>query len=286
MPEFTRTEHGLRNSHQFYSHPIVWVEGDDDVVYLGYALQDFEIFVKPANGKPNCEKLATDLFENDAPIVVVMDGDYDLLKKRKRKRHRRLIVLERYSIENYLFEEQVCEKVCRMCAADLAGTVYVDGLLEELNEHILDQLKEVIGLDAALCIAGEETAALPNRIEALLKYKGKTELDPVLVEKAASKARKAAAGLDVNSVHEQVRAFIQTRPIAHLLRGHLLFGLLRFLISQALQKNGKRKAPDDRSLRALFARYFWQDHHADHKKLRAKLIKGVRELKKRRLAGV
>ena len=130
MQKFTRTEYGLRNSHQFYSNPLVWVEGDDDVVYFGYALQDLDVVVKPANGKTNCESLAEELFESNAPFVVVMDGDYDLISKTARRRHRRLVVLERYSIENYLFEAQICEQVCRMCAADLSGNKYMNGALK------------------------------------------------------------------------------------------------------------------------------------------------------------
>lgn len=109
---FTRSGSGQVNRYLFLSEPLVWVEGDDDVIFFLQLLRDHKCHIEAAGGREECIKLAEAIRQNDHPFVVIVDGDYYVLK-RKRSIHRRVIHLDRYAIENYLFETSVVEQVAK-----------------------------------------------------------------------------------------------------------------------------------------------------------------------------
>ena len=97
---FARTTLGKIAQYHFDKYLTVWVEGPTDIPFYEQALRKLDCRVKDAGGKSECLKLAKALKEKDHPYVVVLDGDYDILERR-RSWHRRVIVLNRHSVENY-----------------------------------------------------------------------------------------------------------------------------------------------------------------------------------------
>ena len=84
---FSRTISGKKNKFYFVEKVIVWVEGPDDIVFFDRLLRDMGCKLDPAGGKNECLKLAEGIVEEDLPYVVIIDGDYDVLK-RQRSAHR------------------------------------------------------------------------------------------------------------------------------------------------------------------------------------------------------
>ena len=108
---FDQTEQGKINRYLFCQDPLVWVEGVSDIPFYGHALAAGSCTILAAEGKSECIKLADAIKKHDLPYVVIMDGDYGILERRKPD-HRWVVHLDRNSIENYLFEKDLVQHVC------------------------------------------------------------------------------------------------------------------------------------------------------------------------------
>ena len=108
--EFSRSESGIENRDLFYLPKIlVYVEGQTDFPFYEEVLRNYNYYLKAQGGKEEGKKLANALIRKDLPYVVVLDGDYGILDS-TRSKHRRVVILHRYSFENYLFEKEPIEK--------------------------------------------------------------------------------------------------------------------------------------------------------------------------------
>ena len=100
-----RTPSGLASEYLFYKETVVYVEGYTDIPFYDTVLQNYYNYrIKAKHGKEKCKELATALVEDDLPYVVVLDGDYEILES-TRSKHRRVILLHRHSLENYLLRK-------------------------------------------------------------------------------------------------------------------------------------------------------------------------------------
>lgn len=102
---FTRTPTGVVGKWRFYNVPTVWVEGPTDIYFYQPILADLSCRIEAFHGSDNAIALIAELTKYDHPYVVVLDGDYTILSRR-RGLHKRLLILRRYSFENYLWENQ------------------------------------------------------------------------------------------------------------------------------------------------------------------------------------
>ena len=274
---FTRSDEGMRNSYLFYSKVLVWVEGDDDVVFYSFAVDQDKVLLKPAGGRPKCEMLADAIVERDLPYVVITDGDYELLRG-KTRRSRRVIELRRYSIENYLAEPEVCEQVVRLLSAQMPDGSLSDGLIPELANEIDSSLRALICVDASLVMSGATDSAMPNRIDELLCTNDRCKLDHALVDRLLQNKKPLVNDQHYKEVEDLVGDYIRDRPITHLLRGHLLFGALRFFISRSVKAIANYRPTNDEALKAIFASVVWKHAiHADHRAFTRKLKAAVRQ---------
>lgn len=280
MNSFTRTSQGQINQFRFYSTPVVWVEGESDVPVLNSAIRDMTVRLLPAGGKINCHKLIKAMKESNHPYVVVTDGDYDILDPPQRL-HRRVVMLKRHSIENYFFEKSVCERVCRIYACDHSGNEYIGKALHNIADHLQKSLQELVVHDIARHMASGTDAVFPNRIESLLKKQDAPYLDMKLVEMRATETRSKLPKNSIKDASNRLDKYLANRRFVDVIRGHLLFGILRLLLSKCLRSKGKPRLSNDNALRALLASEMWQPPASpDHKALRLRLRRAVNEVSK------
>jgi hypothetical protein len=280
---FTRTLSGKTAKYLF--HPttvVVWVEGDDDLAAYGWLARDLGCRLEPAGGKPECLRLSEELVEGDLPYVVVIDGDYEILTRR-RSPHRRIVWLHRYSIENYLLEVESIERLCDSLQPP-RDTSYRQRIAAVLR-HIEGELDEAITLDAAAIRAGLRQSALPKRVEQLLVGGRGCQIDPTAVSRHSEKVRDELSSAAVKEVRALIVAYRGRGRLVDLLRGHLAFGVLRHLVFDEVRARGRRLNLDNRSLLALACAEVWNGAlPSDHRSLRRRFRRAVLDAGEKRLA--
>lgn len=280
---FQRTDSGLIAKYLFYEEPLVWVEGRTDIPFYERIVRDRPCRFEEAGGKPECEKLATEVVKNDYPYVVILDGDYDILKK-TRSNHRRVVMLHRYSSENYLFEKEPVEQVCRNCAMMGSGIELVGDTFEALLQAIESELLDLVILDVAHCRASTGRQVLPPKIERLLESQKGIAFSQEYIERCCTECQNSIVQEKVDEAKTLVMNFLEQRRLVDLLRGHLVFGILRYLIINTVKrKTGRKPYINDDGIRILLSGEVWsQTQSNDHKSLRRRLRRAVREAQRKR----
>ena len=110
---FSRTNSGLAAEYLLYKEILVYVEGYTDIPFYDAVLQNYNCRIKAKNGKGGMREISDGSYRRRLPLwqMCILDGDYEILE-RTRSKHRRVILLRRYSFENYLFEEEPIERFC------------------------------------------------------------------------------------------------------------------------------------------------------------------------------
>lgn len=273
---FTRTERGQKNQYRFYQQPVVWVEGVEDIVVLEKALRDLKPKIKDAGGVINCKALIHDIIQNGSKYVVVIDGDYDILTQ-KRAPHRQVIRLQRYSIENYLFEKDVLERLAQSLAKNVNEEI-IGGLFDEWETKLKQHLFEMVISDIANRIAKAGEKVLPDKIERLLLDSGNLEFRSaeiikrcVELKEKLSEEHKPAENLLVD--------FTSSNKFSYILKGHLILGVIRYLLKTQLKKRGVKTSLSDSELLNMLSLEMWSNLPTpQHKNLKKKLRKAVKEV--------
>ena len=274
---FSRTPSGLAAEYLFYPEILVYVEGHTDIPFYNAILQNYNCRVKSKNGKPECEKLARFLGQNNYPYVVILDGHYDILG-RARSQHRRVILLHRHSYENYLFEEEPIKQFCRdrVPSEDSLEEPLASDEFKDFAENIEVKFKDLLILDVAhqLSKTGQKTFfQTPDRF-----FKVHFQDNEIRKQYAA-----AVNGIHTRRIDEAknlVEKYLREHRFIDLLPGHFAFGIMRRLISNTVGKS----VPND-EIRLYLSRVVWLlVKTRDHNSLKRRLRKAVREAEQIRQA--
>jgi hypothetical protein len=274
---FSRTPSGLSAEYLFYPEILVYVEGHTDIPFYNAILQNYNCRVKAKNGKPECEKLARFLGEDNYPYVVILDGHYDILG-RARSQHRRVILLHRHSYENYLFEEEPIKQFCRdrVPSEDSLEEPLASDEFKDFAEDIEVKFKDLLILDVAhqLSKTGQKTFfQTPDRF-----FKVHFQDNEIRKQYAA-----AVNGIHTRRIDEAknlVEKYLREHRFIDLLPGHFAFGIMRRLISNTVGKS----VPND-EIRLYLSRVVWLlVKTRDHNSLKRRLRKAVREAEQIRQA--
>jgi len=286
---FTRTPGGLAEKWRFHNIPTIWVEGPTDIFFYEPVCGSLRCRLEAFHGSENAEALVKGLVDHDYPYLVVLDGDYGILNP-ARSPHRCVIVLARYSFENFLWEKEPVNQACLRHAQCGDKKDIVGAEMERIARHLVDELLHVVALDVAARRLPSPPEVLPDRIEQLLLHQSRPDIDPA---KTARLIASVEARLDptvVLEAQEDVRKFLANRCITHLLKGHLVFGVLRRVFLQAAANESGRlrsavnglgrncQIPND-ALTQLLADMVWRRPNSeDHRVLKRKLKSLIRKL--------
>lgn len=274
---FSRTSAGKAAKFLFYRETIVWVEGDKDVVFYEKLLRKRRSRIEPAGGREEIEKLAEALQRNGYPYVVIRDGDYDILF-RSRSSHRRVIYLNRYACENYLLEVSIIEHVCcNLCQVSTGERISQQDL--DLLQRAIEQLRPLIILDVAHQLSNTGQKVLPDNIHALLVDQRTLSVSEARLDEFLDNALKNIDPVLIDHASDVMDNFTLNRNLAHIVRGHLLFSALRFVIMSTVQRRRRRRPNvDDNTLRAMLAAEVWDLRGSwDHINLARRIKNALRE---------
>lgn len=257
----------------------MWVEGPTDIYFYQPLLSGLECRLEAFHGATNADALVEGLKKNDYPYVLILDGDYHILL-RHRSKHKRIIRLSRYSFENFLWEQDHINTCCHRHARSGERTNLIGPQLVKLAAQIDAHLTELVVLDVAARQCNPAPQVLPDRIEPLAQKQGQPDICPV---KAAAIASKVAPQLPVQKIaaaRALVQCFLKSRPLIHLLKGHLVLGVIRYVFTCTTKIiNAAASALSEDALTQLLSQAVWhRPPSEEHKRLRRKLRTQVRSL--------
>lgn len=290
---FDRTDLGKINKYLFYQDPVVWVEGPDDIPFYEHGLiTDSCVFI-PAGGKNECIKLASAIKKYGLPYIVVLDGHYEILR-RKRTGHRWIVILGRHSIENYLFEKDLAQHVCYdYICLKIGNTLGKSAELDELSKGVGDdfdrllsyiesQLSNLVVLDVANCMKKTGCDVLPDKIDPLCQSGNNMIFLEGQIAEYCNKAKNKVSQQDIDDAESLISDFCKYKRFIDIVPGHLVYGILRRFIKNTIKRNtGKSISIDDEGMMLLLTAKAWLVvKNRDHESLKRRLRKALTEVRK------
>ena len=272
---FSRTPLGAAAEYLFYQEILVYVEGPTDIPFYEKVLQGYDCYIKPRGGREECKKLVPLLSKYNLPFVIILDGDYEILA-RTQGEHNRVILLDRYSFENYLFEEEPIEQFCR----HRHPRVNLERLVSRFRkvvQNIEVQFKELIVLDVAHQYSHSGYEVLPDRPQRFFERNPTDFRDSEIREWCG----KAAQRIDEQSIDDArilVDKFLKKHRLIDLLRGHFALAIIRRLIVKTVNRN---IANDDITI-PLSTSVWDLVETLDHNSLKDRLLHAVQEAEQMR----
>lgn len=275
---FSRTTSGKSAQYLFHENPLVWVEGPDDLAFYREALRDDRCTWKVAGGREECRKLADLMITNGFPYVVTMDGDYEMLV-RKRSRHRRVVLLRRYAMENYLCEQDTVNAVCRDCAAADSDASDAVLCLTSLDAQLRSDLEELVILDVAAFIAGKGGQRMPTDIARVAKTAKGLGVDRETISTMCRKAEQGVSDRQKSRASQIVADYLEEHRFLDLLNGHLVATIIRRVIWGHIKRVARRKPKLSwDSLTPLLVVRTWSPPlECEHRLLRMRLKRAVKD---------
>ena len=229
-----------------------------------------------------CRELANAMVDDDLPFVVVMDGDYRILRENghSEERHDRVIVLRRHSIENYCAEPGLVETLCRSYSE---GRIQ-KGIVGRRFEHLLMRLENDLWNVVVLDIASEHTSdkTAPKSIKTFLRQQESPVFDQAKVQAHVEDVRRRrTSGQDELAADVLLRRFVERKRFIDVVKGHWVLELIQWFVSGELKEAGVRvPALHAKALRALLAPWMWRDGVSrDHVELRKCLTRAIHQVR-------
>ena len=275
--EFIRTDSGIENRDLFYPKILVYVEGHTDFPFYEEVLQNHNYHLKSRGGKEECQKLVTTLVEKDLPYVVVLDGHYEILTRRRSK-HRRLVLLHRHSCENYLLEEKPIEKFRHYRAPLEDSLERLPSSFKEIVEDTELKFKELLILDVAHQSAETGYQVLPKAPDQFFAGPRTSDFQDSIIQERGSEATLRINKQSIEEAKTLVQDFVKGHRFIDLLPGHFAFGIIRRWINHTVNI---RKRILEEDIRVFLSTEVWRSVNTrDHNSLKRRLRRAVREAEK------
>jgi len=280
--EFTRTRGGLVEKWRFYNVPTVWIEGPTDLFFYQPVVNEIPCRFEPFHGVKNSDALLDALLQHEYPYLVILDGDYTILGRRRRP-HPHVLILSRYSYENYLWEPEAINSACLRHAGCGDNKDLVIAAMHSAQSMLEHLLLPVLILDIAARQMESSPKVLPDRIDCLLVGPKSANLEPERVEEILCQNNQLVDASMAKIAQEKVLDFLQKRPVTHLIQGHLLFGLLRrIFVQSANRERGSNASAGDEALLQIFSDAVWlRCKSGDHAQLKRNLRTSLRNVSER-----
>lgn len=276
---YTRTAGGLAEKWRFHKIPTIWVEGPTDIYFYGPLLDGKECRMEPFHGVTNGVTLVDAVLTKDYPHVVILDGDYDVLNGAKSP-HRRVIILSRYSFENFLWEGQAANKACLRHARCGEQKDLIEAKLDTLAEELERSLCDLVAYDIAARSMDPAPDVLPAHIDNLMSTRHGVALDKARVAQLITAAKASVDITAFKKAQKTLRTFLKERPLVHVLNGHLVLGLLRKLFVLAAERErGSASTLSNDAFTQLLSDAVWRRKASDdHTNLKRKINAAVKEV--------
>lgn len=219
----------------------------------------------------------------DLPYVIIIDGDYGILDDIGID-DQRIVMLARYSIENYCAEPELVETVCRLYSGGAVGGASLEARFSHLIQEVEKGLRELVVCDVAVQrdVEGAKRV-LPRSIVEILERKYPPKLNMGRIAALREELEESVADERRREAEDLIARFLSKGRFLDVLRGHLVFDLIRWFILGEFRRAGLRATFDDRILRALLAAELWSlQTTEDHAGLRCRVEEGLRDAERAR----
>jgi hypothetical protein len=266
---FTRTPGGLAEKWRFHQVPTIWVEGPTDIFFYEPITENIPCRMEAFHGAKNAGALVQALLDHNYPYLVILDGDYEILKPSKSP-HRCVLILARYSFENYLWEHEPVNRACLRHSRCGDNKDLVGAEMERVANHIKQELLYAVALDIAARRSPSPPAVLPGRIEQLLRHNASPDIDPAKIVALVGAVELQLDSKAIKKAQSDVTRFLRKRCITHLLKGHLILGILRRVFLRAASKESgiNSSIPDDAFTQMLSDMVWRRCQSDDHRRLK------------------
>lgn len=225
---------------------IVYVEGDDDVVFWGSlfeSLSDIRVAVESCGGSPEVEKYAGQIKRGELVGIAARDSDHNRTLGRADS-HPLLVYTHGYSIENCTLSRPIIEEISKLLTKRNPKAVEKAKNLLDLFEA---EIEELVVLDLMNEAQGLGISVLGDKCERLAASSG-ARICPL---KKESKVQEVMARTSTGAVALAEQSIKSAGvPVLSHVRGH-------FLMSWALRMLRSLKLPTGRqpnlTTDALFA---------------------------------
>ncbi len=278
---FSRTPSGLAAEYLFYKDKVlVYVEGHTDIPFYNAILQNYNCRIKTYSEEKGYHKLLEALVTDDPHCVIILDGHYEILTRRRSK-HRRLVLLHRHSCENYLLEEKPVE-LFRHSRAPLTDTLEkLPSSFSEILEDTELKFKELLVLDVAHQRAGTGYKVFPKGAEQFF-VESTADFEDSRIQERYSEATLRIDEQSIEEAKTLVQDFLEGHRFIDLLPGHFAFGIIRRWINHTVNVRQRILEAD---IRVFLSTEIWRSVKTrDHNSLKRRLHKAVREAEKIRQA--
>ena len=191
-----------------------------------------------------------------------------------------VIVLGKYSFENYLWEKEPVNRACLRHAQCGEKKDAVGPEFERLNQHLEERLLQLVVLDIAARKVNPAPKVLPDRVETILEKKESIEIDASKVTIIVENAKKVLDEKALRETEDQLAEFLVRARFMDILKGHFVFSVLRKTVTDvAASIRGKKVVLNDEVLAEIMADMVWSKSPSTaHKKLKRKIRALVRKL--------
>jgi len=232
------------------------------------------------HGKGNANDLINALKENDYPYVVIIDGDYEFLEKNNYT-HKRVIMLKKYSIENYLFEKAVLGEMCLTYAQRGDERETLENYFKKNILYIKKCLYDLVVLDvASQKYTIDQIDVLPDHPEELFVDQMGIKFDRNKLRKLKKDCEKKISSNDIYQAKKVVDRYLLSGEFHDIINGHFLFGMIRRLFYEAIvNKRGKKPNIDNKALLQMLSIEVWKQIPSKaHSNLKRRIRRAVNEV--------
>ena len=275
---FSRTPSGLAAEYLFYTEKVlVYVEGYTDIPFYKIVLENYNCRIRTYSEETDYHKLLEVLLIDDPHYVLILDGHYEILTRRRSK-HRRLVLLHRHSYENYLFEEEPIEQF-RHSRAPLRDTLErLPSSFREITEDTELKFKELLILDVAHQQAKTGYKVFPKAPDQFFAGPKTADFQDSRIQEQCNAATLSIDELSIENARTLVQDFLKGHRFIDLLPGHFAFGIIRRWINHTVNVRQRILEED---IRVYLATEVWRlVKTRDHNSLKRRLRKAVREAEK------
>jgi hypothetical protein len=275
---FSRTPSGLAAEYLFYTEKVlVYVEGYTDIPFYKIVLENYNCRIRTYSEETDYHKLLEVLLIDDPHYVLILDGHYEILTRRRSK-HRRLVLLHRHSYENYLFEEEPIEQF-RHSRAPLRDTLErLPSSFREITEDTELKFKELLILDVAHQQAKTGYKVFPKAPDQFFAGPKTADFQDSRIQEQCNAATLSIDELSIENARTLVQDFLKGHRFIDLLPGHFAFGIIRRWINHTVNVRERILEAD---IRVFLSTEVWRlVKTRDHNSLKRRLRSAVREAEK------
>lgn len=278
MSRFNRTLSGKIAKYLFYKEPLIWVEGVSDIPFYSNLVSGINCHIEAADGREDCQNLIEALIDNNLPYLVVIDGHYEMLT-RVRSRHRRVVLLQRHSIENYLFEQQIINIVACQYSSIEPPRDISSVIITKLEQHLEKELHKLLVLDIALVDASPGQTVFPDSHLPIHDTRNPVQLSRHRIIDLQKSYGGLVSQEEIDSAESMLENYLKQHRFVDVLKGHFVFGIIRDLfVNIVTDTTGNSPNIDNRGLLLILSGAVWaMKPHKDHESLYRRLRRALRE---------